>query len=251
MVQPNLPPNDLQPNFQSPKSWVPSEGPLQTPNGTTELPIDYACIVPRPATTWNPVPFRCQDQSPIHKHTLLLNPQLLLNLLLPATALPVGHLYLLSNSELTILREYLDDSLRKGLVIFSKCRGHIFGKKKEGTLHPFVDYQGRNKITIKNSYPLPLIPQLMEQLQVACIFTKLDLRKAYILNRIQEGGWVEYGFLNPIWTICISCHALRFIQSSCYFSGFQKQYFLGFSGQLCGGLPGRYFNVLQFLNRSH
>lgn len=50
-----------------------------------------------------------------------------------------------------------------------------------------VDYRGLNKITIKNRYPLPLISGLLDQLNQAKIYTKIDLRRAYNLVRIKEG----------------------------------------------------------------
>src|SRR3954465_8503317 len=42
-------------------------------------------------------------------------------------------------------------------------------------------------ITIRNRYPLPLIPELLDRLRTAKIYTKLDLRGAYNLVRINPG----------------------------------------------------------------
>ena len=62
-----------------------------------------------------------------------------------------------------------------------------------------VDYQGLNKVTIKNRYPLPLIFGLLKQLGQAKIYTKIDLRGAYNLVRVKEGDewktafWTRYG----------------------------------------------------------
>jgi hypothetical protein len=50
-----------------------------------------------------------------------------------------------------------------------------------------VDYHGLNRLTIKNWYFLPLILGLLDQLNHAKIYTKIDLRGAYNLVRIQEG----------------------------------------------------------------
>ena len=50
-----------------------------------------------------------------------------------------------------------------------------------------VDYRGLNKIMIKNRYALPLIPELINRLQGARYFTKLDLRGASNLVRIVKG----------------------------------------------------------------
>ena len=42
-----------------------------------------------------------------------------------------------------------------------------------------VDYRELNKVTIKNSYPLPRIDNLFNQLQGSCVFSKIDLRSGY------------------------------------------------------------------------
>src|SRR5690606_10294399 len=63
----------------------------------------------------------------------------------------------------------------------------LFAKKKDGSLRLCVDYRALNKITIKNRYALPLIPELLDRIRGAKYFTKLDLRGAYNLVRIKEG----------------------------------------------------------------
>ncbi|UOH84923.1 hypothetical protein LQV05_001738 [Cryptococcus neoformans] len=63
----------------------------------------------------------------------------------------------------------------------------LFVKKKDRSLRMCVDYQGINKITIKNHYPLPLIAELLDQLKSAKVFTKIDLQGAYNLLRIKAG----------------------------------------------------------------
>ncbi|KAI2654015.1 Transposon Tf2-9 polyprotein [Labeo rohita] len=65
--------------------------------------------------------------------------------------------------------------------------GFFFVGKKDGSLRPCIDYRGLNNITVKNTYPLPLISSAFERLQGASVFTKLDLRNAYHLVRIRRG----------------------------------------------------------------
>ena len=50
-----------------------------------------------------------------------------------------------------------------------------------------MDYRGINNITIKNRYPLPLIPEALDRIRSARIFSKFDLRGAYNLVRVKEG----------------------------------------------------------------
>ena len=57
----------------------------------------------------------------------------------------------------------------------------MFVKKKNGGLQLCVDYRGLNQITIKNCYVLPLIGELINRLQDAQYFTKIDLWGAYNL----------------------------------------------------------------------
>lgn len=63
----------------------------------------------------------------------------------------------------------------------------FFVEKKDGGLHPCIDYRGLNNITVKIHYFLPLVPAAIEQLSEAKIYTKLDLRSAYNLVQIREG----------------------------------------------------------------
>jgi len=49
------------------------------------------------------------------------------------------------------------------------------------------DYQKLNALTIKNHYPLPLIPEIIDKVQNAQLFTKLDVHWGYNNVRIREG----------------------------------------------------------------
>ena len=103
---------------------------------------------------------------------------------------PQLRIYNLSQKELEILRQYLDDSLEKGWIQPSKSPAGapiLFVPKADGSMRLCVDYRGLNKITIKNRHPLPLISELLDRLSRAAIFTKLDLRDAYHRLRIRKG----------------------------------------------------------------
>src|SRR5260221_1314704 len=61
----------------------------------------------------------------------------------------------------------------------------FFVGKKDGKLRPCQGYRKLNECTIPNKYPLPLIPELIDKLKDAQIFTKLDLRWGYNNVRIK------------------------------------------------------------------
>ena len=95
-----------------------------------------------------------------------------------------GPIYQLSKKELKVLKEYIDDNLKKGFIKPSKSLTRslvLFVLKKDSSLRLCVDYQALNNIMIKDRYALPLINKLHDRFQRAKIFTKLDLRGAYNL----------------------------------------------------------------------
>ncbi|KAL0151257.1 hypothetical protein M9458_053448 [Cirrhinus mrigala] len=120
--------------------------------------------------------------------------------LVPGAVPPRGHLYSLSATEHQAMEEYVAEGLRAGTIRPSSspaAAGFFFVKKKDGGLHPCVDYRGLNQITIKNRYPLPLTNTALDALSGARFFTKLDLRSAYNLVRIREGDEWKTAFITP------------------------------------------------------
>jgi len=63
----------------------------------------------------------------------------------------------------------------------------MFIPKKDGKRRMVQDYQYINKFTIKNSYPLLLISDLIDNMGTKRVFTKMDLRWGYNNVRIKEG----------------------------------------------------------------
>ena len=95
---------------------------------------------------------------------------------------PYGPIYNLTPTELKLLRKELDQNLARGFIQLSTSSAGapiLFVKKKDADLQLCVDYRGLNKITIKNRYALPLIPELIDRLQGARYFTKLDVHGVY------------------------------------------------------------------------
>ncbi|XXG69007.1 hypothetical protein AAC387_Pa06g1975 [Persea americana] len=63
----------------------------------------------------------------------------------------------------------------------------LFVKMKDRrTLRLCIDYRQLNQVAIKNKYTLPMIDELLNQLQGAAHFSKIDLRSGYHKLRIKE-----------------------------------------------------------------
>ncbi|KFY32334.1 hypothetical protein V493_00296 [Pseudogymnoascus sp. VKM F-4281 (FW-2241)] len=101
---------------------------------------------------------------------------------------PFGPLYPLSEKELKVLKEYIDDNLKTGHIRPSTSLAGslvLFVPKKDSSLRLCVNYRPLNNITIKDRYAPPLLYEMNDRFQGARIFTKLDLRGAYALVRIK------------------------------------------------------------------
>jgi len=100
-------------------------------------------------------------------------------------------IYPLNPKEQAELDKFLKENLEKGTIQTSKSEvssPFFFVAKKGGELRPIVDYRKLNDITIKNSYPLPLIPELVDKWKGCEFFTKLDVCGAFNNIRIKEGN---------------------------------------------------------------
>src|SRR6266702_1701412 len=99
-------------------------------------------------------------------------------------------IYPTTQSEKEALNEFVKEQLAKGYIRPSKSpysSPFFFIKKKDGKLRPVQDYRRLNSLTVKNRYPLPLIPEIIDQIRHARRFTKLDIRWGYNNVRIKEG----------------------------------------------------------------
>jgi hypothetical protein len=109
-------------------------------------------------------------------------------------------------------RIYSAISIANGLSIF-------FCFQKDGKLWPCQDYRYLNDWTVKNSYPLPLISEIMDKLKGAKYFTKLDVRWGYNNVRIRKGDeWkaafkMNKGLFEPTVMFFGMCNSLATFQA--------------------------------------
>ena len=108
----------------------------------------------------------------------------------PGQQPPFGKLYLMLPTELNALRVYLNKAIKAGIIqklISPAASPVMFVPKANRSLQLVIDYRHLNDITIKNRYPLPLISDMLDRLQGAKMFTKLDCKDAYNCVRIKGG----------------------------------------------------------------
>ena len=108
-----------------------------------------------------------------------------------------GPIYNLSETELQVLKEYIDENLRKRFIRPSTSpfgAPVLFVKKPNSSLRLCVDYRALNSMTIKNRYPLPLISELLDRVKGAKYFTKIDVRDAFNRLRIALGHEFKTAF---------------------------------------------------------
>ena len=115
----------------------------------------------------------------------------------PGNAPPTKAPYRMSPLELDELKKQLAELSAKGFIQPSKSpfgAPVLFVKKKDGSRRLCIDYRALNKFTIKNKYPLPRVAELLDRLNGAKFFSKIDLRSGYHQVRIAEGDVPKTAF---------------------------------------------------------
>jgi hypothetical protein len=106
--------------------------------------------------------------------------------------------YPLAPGQQKALDKFLDEHLKKGYIRCSKspyASPFFFVGKKDGKkLRPTQDYHALNNLTMRNTYPLPLIKELINQLVKKEWFTKFDIRWGYNNVCIKDGDQWKAAF---------------------------------------------------------
>ena len=95
--------------------------------------------------------------------------------------------YRLNKAQEAELERQLAELLAKGFIrpsVSPYAAPILFVRKKDGSFRLCVDYRALNKQTVKNKFPMPRIDYILERLNGAKVFSKIDLKSGYHQVRI-------------------------------------------------------------------
>ena len=110
----------------------------------------------------------------------------------------IGKIYPLSPNEKKATEDFLEENLATGKIRPSnspQASPFFFVKKKDGKLRPCQDYCYLNEHTTRDTYPLPLISNLVDKLKNTHHFTKFDIRWGYNDVYIKDGHQWKAAFI--------------------------------------------------------
>ena len=112
----------------------------------------------------------------------------------------IAKVYPLNPADKEAYKAFIDEHLKTGRILPSKspqASPFFFMPKKDGTLRLCQDYCYLNTHTIHNGYPLPLIPELIDDMKDSTLFTKFDVQCGYNNIRIREEDQWKVAFITP------------------------------------------------------
>ncbi|KIK12786.1 hypothetical protein PISMIDRAFT_18482 [Pisolithus microcarpus 441] len=112
-----------------------------------------------------------------------------------------GHIYPMSQDEMKSLCEFIDENLKCGKIHESKsdqATPVFFIGKKDGKPQLIQDYHHLNKHTINDSYPLPNVQQLIDELCESHFYTKFNIRWGFTNISVKDSNIWKGAFIMPL-----------------------------------------------------
>ncbi|WVZ84957.1 hypothetical protein U9M48_031923 [Paspalum notatum var. saurae] len=157
--------------------------------------------------------------------------------LLHGTAPIAKRQYRVAPKEQGLIKENIDELLGKGFIRPSSSPWAFpvsFVDKKDGTRRMCVDYRALNDVTIKNKYPLPRIDDLFDQLQGACVFSKIDLRSGYHQAKIRPSDIPKTAFITRFGLYEYTVMSFGLTNAPAYFMNLMNKVFMEYLDKFVG-----------------
>ncbi|WVZ80921.1 hypothetical protein U9M48_028355 [Paspalum notatum var. saurae] len=149
--------------------------------------------------------------------------------LLPGTAPIAKRQYRVAPKEQELIKENIDELLGKGFIRPSSSPWAfpvLFVDKKDGSRRMCVDYRALNDVTIKNKYPLPRTDDLFDQLQGACVLSKIDLRSGYHQMKICPSDIPKTAFITRFGLYEYTVMSFGLTNAPAYFMNLMNKVFM-------------------------
>ncbi|WVZ76989.1 hypothetical protein U9M48_024894 [Paspalum notatum var. saurae] len=137
--------------------------------------------------------------------------------------------YRVAPKEQELIKEHIDELLGKGFIRPSSSPWAfpvLFVDKRDGSRRMCVDYRALNDVTIKNKYPLPRIDDLFDQLQGACVFSKIDLRSGYHQMKICPSDIPKTAFITRFGLYEYTVMSFGLTNAPAYFMNLMNKVFM-------------------------
>ena len=131
--------------------------------------------------------------------------------LIPDAKPPCQRRYQKGPEELAELKKQIDEYLAAGWIEPSRSpygAGVLFARKKDGGLRLCIDYRALNKNSQADSYPMPRIDELLDELKGATVFSKMDMRQGFHQIRLIPEHVERTAFNTEFWRLLMEGNAI-------------------------------------------